>query len=176
MKTHSMNYSGRSIVKCSTDKESKLMFQRVERSLPPLTCQPGTISSPWLAWALFPVCSLCTLAVAPRRCSCTLGLCWKPCEESDKLAPSPTANEPGCSAPKRTWVAPQPLFHHVESIWCIRCAERNDQSQQEEQPVRISAVLSGFGDVCWPIWIQLAVNFCISAMKGKNGTWGDRFF
>lgn len=40
---------------------------------------------PWLAWALFPVCSLCTLAVAPRRCSCTLGLCWKPCEESRQI-------------------------------------------------------------------------------------------
>lgn len=75
MKTHSMNYSGRSIVKCSTDKESKLMFQRVELSLPPLTCQPGTASSPGWRGLCFP-CALCARwrwhqggAAAPWGCA-----------------------------------------------------------------------------------------------------------
>lgn len=166
-----MNYSGRCIVKCSTDKESKGMFQPAELSLPPVTCQPGTINSPGWPEPSFPP-ALCT----QRSCSCTLGLCWESSQESDKFATSPRA---------RGWMSPAaPPQNSPEWLRRGRCGKhfvhllhwKKWPKSAGKAACSCFSSAGGFVRVCWTIWIQLAGNFRLSAVQGESGTWGDRYF
>lgn len=125
----SMNYSGSSIVKCSTDKESNVSASWAESA--PLT---GTIHSPGWVNSAFHV----------HAGGGTLGLGWKSWGQSDKLATSPSARGGMSLAALLQNTRSGSKGVGVESIWCICCTERNYQSQQEKQPVHISTVLEAF--------------------------------